>query len=113
MSKLTGLQWQLIGAQKSVNTQFLTASCVPWALVQELVLLNAFTHDQDDEVEHTHSKFVGDAKFLRVDDGAAVEESHQSFYLSIFTTALSCGLLTPGQQIWLWLRFTDPFLWSC
>lgn len=96
MCKLSGLKWQLIGVEKSVDIQLFAARCVPWGLVQGLVLPNAFTHDQDDEVEHTLSKFVDDAKCLGVGDRAAVGESHQNCCISICTTALRCGLLTPG-----------------
>lgn len=47
-------------------------------------------------MEHILSKFVDDAKFLGVGDRAAVGECHQSCHISICTTALRCGLLTPG-----------------
>lgn len=85
-----------MGLKTSVDILLLAARCVPCGLVQGLILLNAFTHDHDDEVEHILSKFVDDAKFLGVGDRAAVEESHQSCYISICTIALRCGLLTAG-----------------
>lgn len=83
------------GSKISRYSVDIAATCVPWGLVQGLVLLNAFSHDQDDEMEHTLSKFVDDARFLGGGDRAAVGECHQSCYISICTTAFRCGLLTP------------------
>lgn len=101
--KLTGVRnskSQLTGAQKPVDVQFLAASGVPRGSVQELVLLNVFNNEQGDELECGLSEFGGDTKLLGADDTlwvrAAMEESHQSCYISILTTAPRCGLLISG-----------------
>lgn len=64
------------------------------------MMCNAFINEEDDGLECTLSKFVGNTKLRGVDDTlqgrAAMEESYQSCSVSILTTALTCGLLISG-----------------